>query len=64
MNDESQNNRRHKGNAPCVNRRKTQNMRRRNARAESKNLTKKFDTLCGEVTTKKVSAEEMEKLFS
>jgi len=32
--------------------------------SESKRLTKRFDTLCGEVTTKKVSAEEMEKLFS
>lgn len=38
--------------------------RRKRARSESKNLTKKFDKLCGEVTTKKVSAEEMEKLFS
>lgn len=34
------------------------------SRAESKSLTEKFDALCGEVTTKKVSAEEMEKLFS
>ena len=37
---------------------------KKQSRADCKNLTKKFDKLCGEVTTKKVSAEEMEKLFS
>ena len=38
--------------------------RRKKTRSEFKNLSNKFDTLCGEVTTTKVSPEEMEKLFS
>ena len=38
--------------------------RRKRARAEFKDLSDKFDTLCGEVTTTKLSPEEMEKLFS
>ena len=38
--------------------------RRKRARSEFKDLSDKFDTLCGDVTTTKLSPEEMEKLFS
>jgi hypothetical protein len=38
--------------------------RRKQTRSEFKDLSNKFDTLCGDVTTTKVSPEEMEKLFS
>jgi hypothetical protein len=38
--------------------------RRKQTRLEFKNLSDKFDTLCGDVTTTKLSPEEMEKLFS